>query len=107
MSQERAREQWRRPADAPSGVEITIVPDPAARPFRERIGRTSTALRRLGLAGLVLVVAVMGSWGVGALSGGGASGGGASGGPAAAPVNYSCLVRSLPRAVQVQLGVCH
>jgi hypothetical protein len=107
MSQERAREQRRGPADAPSRVEITILADPAARPFRERIGRTSIALRRLALAGIVLVVAVTGCWVVGGLGGGGARGGGASDQPAAVPVNYPCLVRSLPRAVQVQLGVCH
>jgi hypothetical protein len=107
MSHERAREPWRGPADAPSAVEITILADPAARPFRERIGRASIALRRLVVAGLVLVVAVVGCLVVGALSGVGASGGGTSGRPATAPVYYPCLLRSLPRAVQVQLGVCH
>ena len=175
MPRETTPDSWRGPQDPPSGVEITILADPRARPLRERVShlrhsaaRTRPRIRAGGVAGLALVVAVamavLGGVLIGTPGGAaprtgptardrGTAGVAAAYGfpprcvavkmlgnnptyaradfnraspcgrydgmataifhradgmwrPALVAAEYSCPVRSLPRAVQVQLGVC-
>jgi hypothetical protein len=70
MSQETTRDPCGRLGQPPSDVQITIVPDAAARALRQRVTHTQIATRTRAIAGLVLILAATGAILVGALGGG-------------------------------------